>query len=224
MQSDGALRRHGDLRPIPPLVEGFHNFGIRHVQLADPAQRVAHDRALGGELAFVRDVLELTAAAMIVYVVRARRRDAADTRLHDFTDLRARVVAVPLQGILTRTDAITGCGARNENDPPIGQSPDAVPSHRYAGDGHEVGHSRPSRRPRRRLSTTHGDGPTAGRPDGLSDSGLVAVRPSGCPAARLSSATSAAATASARSSAGRGIAANTRAPARSRYVMSTAPF
>src|SRR5438132_4050266 len=214
MQSDGALRRHGDLRPIPPLVEGFHNFGIRHVQLADPAQRVAHDRALGGELAFVRDVLELTAAAMIVYVVRARRRDAADTRLHDFTDLRARVVAVPLQGILTRTDAITGCGARNENDPPIGQSPDAVPSHRYAGNGHEVGHSRPSRRPSRRLSCSQGDCASA------------AVWPSRRAAviSRCSSATTAAATASARSSPGRGIAANTREPARSRYVISTAPF
>src|SRR5437879_9920543 len=47
-----SFRLHGDLRSIPPLIEGFDDFRVFDLELPDPAQRIAHNRALGTELAF----------------------------------------------------------------------------------------------------------------------------------------------------------------------------
>jgi len=124
-----SLRRHGDLRSVPPLLEGFHDFRVLDLELPDPAQRIAHNRALGTELAFVGDVLELAAAAMIVHVVRTGRRDSCGTRVHDRADLRAREVTVALEGVFAQADLIAGCRAWNEDDAPIAESSYAISSH-----------------------------------------------------------------------------------------------
>src|SRR5207245_8036869 len=138
-----SFRLHGDLRSIAPLIEGFDDFRVCDLELPDAAQRIAHNRALGTELAFVGDMLELAAAAMIVHVVRARGRDSSGTRPHDRADLRAREVAVALEGVVAQADLITRCRAWNEDDATVRQLADTVSSNRDSSDGHAIGHSRP---------------------------------------------------------------------------------
>src|SRR3989441_12944122 len=57
-----------------PLLHGLDDLGVGHVELADAAQGLAHDRALRGELGVVGEMLELAAAAPIPPVMGAGRR------------------------------------------------------------------------------------------------------------------------------------------------------
>src|SRR5882762_2738376 len=208
------LRRHGDLRAIPPFVESLHDFGVFDLEFAEPPQRIADDRAFGPELLVIRHVLQLATAAVIAHVMRARRRDSPWPGRDDLADIRAREVAMTLERIGTQANTIPGHRARHEDDAAIAQLADPISAHGDPRNGHDIAHSRPSRRFKRRLSVTHGDCTSARWTVGTTCSGTD----------RFSSATIAAATASARSTPGRTGAANTRAPARSRYLMSISPF
>src|SRR5262245_6739057 len=218
MQSDrrparrsDRLRFHRDLCPIPPFFECFDDFGVLDIQLPDTTQRIADDGALRRQLRLVADMLQLTTAAVIVDVVWAWRLDARGTRLDDLTHLGARKSAVPFKRALAHPHAIVRCGSRNEHDAAVTQSRDPITAGRDPRDRYNVAHSTPSRRPRRRLSCSHRESGRAGvrRSDPLAPLGA------GCPTVRprLSSATSAVATARARSSPGCGGVDSTRAPA-----------
>src|SRR6266404_1509444 len=100
-------------------------------------------------------MLELAAAAVIVHVVRARRRDATGAGLDDFAKFRAREIAVPVQRSLTQPNAIARRRARHEDDAAVAQSADALPSDCYARDRHDIAHSRPSRSASRRAACVH---------------------------------------------------------------------
>jgi hypothetical protein len=92
-----GLHRHGYFGPVPPLLERLDYVRIIDLQFPDPPQCVPYNRALGGELRIVRDMLELTAAAVIVHVMRARWFDALGTGLQDFPEVGARELAVPFE-------------------------------------------------------------------------------------------------------------------------------
>src|SRR5437016_12821359 len=84
-----ALHRETDLRPIPPLLDRLDDLGVADVELGNPPQRIAHDRLFGGELRLVGDVLQLAAAAVILYVVRTGRGDAGRAGSDDLGQLPA---------------------------------------------------------------------------------------------------------------------------------------
>src|SRR5262249_49382497 len=104
---------HPDAVPVPPLVGGGDDRQLaRGGDAADPRQRFADVRGLGGELCGVRDLLPRTPAAGAY--PRARRiaaRAAADTLVDD---LRARERRVLLDD--PNVNAIAGRDAGNEND------------------------------------------------------------------------------------------------------------
>lgn len=133
-----GLRGHRDLGSIPPLFQCFNNLGVREIQFPDAPQRITDDRALGCELAVVRDVLQLAAATVIVHVMRAGRRHPAGPRLDDLADCSARIVAVPLQRAFPKTNAITWYGSWDKHDSTISESPDPIASDSNASDGHEL--------------------------------------------------------------------------------------
>src|SRR5260370_7177378 len=95
-RATGGVSREGDFGPIAPLRYGFDDGRIRHVELADAAQRVAHDGALGGELTIVAEVLQLAVAAMVLGVVGARRRHAGCARRPALRQLAPRELLVNL--------------------------------------------------------------------------------------------------------------------------------
>src|SRR5207245_4312237 len=123
------FRFHGDFRPIAPLLQRFNDLGVRQIQLADPPQRITNDRALGTQLTVVCEMLQLAAAAVVVDVMRTRRRDPSWPGLHDFSRLGAREIAVARERAFTQPDPITWYGARCEHDAAITQPSNAVAAH-----------------------------------------------------------------------------------------------
>ena len=102
--------------------------GVRHA--ADALQGVAHDRRLGLTLSGATDVLQLTATATVVHIVRARWLDALGTELADFANATPRQTPVLFQ---LDVDEITRRGAWHEDGEAI-HAADPIPSSRKRGD------------------------------------------------------------------------------------------
>src|SRR6185437_577193 len=71
--STGTMpHRERQFGAVAPLVHTWHDFGRSDIALADSEHRVGDDALLGVELRGVLDVLDLTPAASLARVVRAR--------------------------------------------------------------------------------------------------------------------------------------------------------
>ena len=97
-------------------------------------ERVAHDGPSGIALCPGREVLQLAAAATVALIVRARRDDAARSRLQDATGLGPRKGSLShhareFQKVAWRT-------AWHKNGPAIGEVPDTVATGRDSLDAH----------------------------------------------------------------------------------------
>src|SRR2546430_10822178 len=101
------FHRQAYFRPIPPLLDRLDDLGVADVELGNPPQRIPHDRLLGGELRLVGDVLQLAAAAVILYVVRTGRGDAGGAGSDDLGQLPAGEALVQLHA-LTQPDPLAG--------------------------------------------------------------------------------------------------------------------
>src|SRR6266699_2012086 len=206
-----ALHRQAYFRPIPPLLDRLDDLGVADVELGNPPQRIPHDRLLGGELRLVGDVLQLAAAAVILYVVRTGRGDAGRAGSDDLGQLPAGEALVQLHA-LAQPDPLAGRGAGDEHGAPVREPAHALPTRRDRRDRHDVAHSPHASR---RAASSQGDGRTGGPAGGPAGAALAV--------ARRSSASSAATTASGRTSSDRTPPASNRAPARSKYVTSISP-
>src|SRR5947208_822548 len=203
------FHRQTHLRLIPPFLDRLDDLGVADVEPGNPPQRVPHDRPLGGELRLVAEVLQLAAAAAILRVVRTRCRDADRAGGDDLGQLAAGEALVQLH-TLAQPDPLARGGAGDEYGAPVREPAYALPTRRDRGDRHDVLHWPTASR---RAASVHADERSGGRTD----------RAARDAAARCSSARSAATTASGRVSSAGGSPTRSRAPARSRYVMSMSP-
>src|SRR3989442_12673346 len=105
----------------------------------------------------LRKVLDSTAGAIVKQIVRRGWGDLGRPRLHDLPHVGAGKIAVPLQRLGAQPNPIARHGARHKDDASIGQAPNPISTYRDPGDGHEIRHSGPSRKPSRRPSWSHGD-------------------------------------------------------------------
>jgi len=137
--STAALHREAYLCPIAPLLDRLDDLGVADVELGDPSQRVAHDRPLGGELRFVRHVLQLAAAAVILHVVRTRCRNAGRAGGDDLGQLAAGEAFVQLHP-LPQSDPLAWGGARDEHGAPVREPAHPLPTRRDRRDRHDVAH------------------------------------------------------------------------------------
>jgi hypothetical protein len=153
MQPDPPTRRgdrQRELAAIAPFPIRRLDLGIIDFETADPAQRVANNRPLRRQLMFVRQMLELAAAAFVLLVVRTTRLGSPWSRLHDSEKSSAGESSMKLN--VVELDEISGCGARDEHRAPIAQLADSVTSGGDPGDVHRFprrldrAHLRPSSR------------------------------------------------------------------------------
>ena len=104
---------------------------IREVDLADPAERIAHDRPARGALRFRIEVLELAAAAAVAVVVGAAGVDSPGTGRLESTKRCPRESLLPANR--GEPGDITGRRAGHEDGAPI-----LEPSHPIATGGNPL--------------------------------------------------------------------------------------
>src|SRR5262249_23677710 len=138
------------LGAISPFPIRRLDLGIIDFETTDPAERIADDGPLRRQLVFARQMLKLTAAAFVLFVVRAPRLGPPGSRLHDSQESRPGESAVKLK--IAQLDQISRCGARDEHRAAIPQPADSITPRGNPCDVHRLPcrldrtHRRPSSR------------------------------------------------------------------------------